>query len=65
MEVVGSTIKVLKLNSGDLVQERTALLVDFTKGRVPFAHLPKHYPFLANEIRRQRIEGNMRTLFMV
>lgn len=62
---VRATINVLNLNSGDLVQERSVQLVDFAMGKVPFDHLEKHYPFLANEIRRQRIEDQMRTLFAV
>ena len=62
---VCSTIKVLKLNSDDLVDERCDWLVDLAKGDVSFAHLKKHYPFLAYEIRRQRIENQLRTLFAV
>ena len=62
---VHSTIRILDLNSDDLVEERCDWLVDLAKGDVSFAHLWKHYPFLAFEIRRQGIEGRLRTLFSV
>ena len=59
---VKSTISVLDLNSNDLADERYKWLDDFARGIFSFTFLEKWYPFLAHEIRRQRIENQLRTL---
>lgn len=54
---VDTTIEVLKLNSDDnLPEERCNWLADWAAGNVSFPHLQNHYPFLAHEITRQKID---------
>lgn len=60
---VRSTIDVLKLNSLDLVDERSDALVDVARGNTTLSHLEWYYPFLAHEVRRQGIEEELATLF--
>lgn len=59
---VVSTIRVLKLNSPELVAERCRWLADLALGVIPFDYLEKEYPFLASEVNRQGIEGQLKTL---
>lgn len=60
---VKATISVLKLNSADLTDERTRWLIDVAMNRISFNYLRRQYPFLASEIERQRIKGQLGTLF--
>ena len=65
--LVESTIKILKLNSDEaLPVERCDLLTRWAVGKWSRARLQKHYPFLAHEITRQRIDQQqLRTYFKV
>ena len=62
-KMVDRTIDILKLNSNELAQERCEWLVDLANNDIPFGHLKKHYPFLASEVVRQGIEGQLKRLF--
>lgn len=63
--MVDRTINILKLNSDDLAQERCEWLVDLANKDISFRHLKKHYPFLAAEVVRQGIEGQLKMLFLL
>ena len=60
---VTTTIGVLKLNSPELADERCRWLVDLADGLISFDYLKREYPFLASQIERQGIQGQLRTLF--
>ena len=60
---VKATIRVLRLNSSDLTDERSRWLVDVAMNRISFNYLRRQYPFLASEIERQGIKGQLGTLF--
>lgn len=60
---VAATIGVLKLNSPELADERCRWLVDLADGLISFDYLEREYPFLASQIERQGIQGQLRTLF--
>jgi hypothetical protein len=47
------TIKYLKLNDEDCVQERQQWVEEFCNGEINFIHLVKKAPFIAYEIQRQ------------
>ena len=60
---VDSTIRVLKLNSPELADERCRWLVDLAKNLISFYYLRREYPFLASEVERQGIKGQLKILF--
>ena len=60
---VDSTIRVLKLNSPELADERCRWLVDLAKNLISLYYLRREYPFLASEIERQGIKGRLKILF--
>lgn len=60
---VTATIGVLKLNSPELADERCRWLVDLADGLISFDYLKREYLFLASQIERQGIQGQLRTLF--
>lgn len=60
---VNSTISVLKLNSPELAEERCRWLVDVAISLISFDYLWREYPFLASEVERQGIEGQLKILF--
>lgn len=61
---INSTINILQLNSDDkLVQERCDLLVALADKEITLAYLGRTYPFLSNEVTRQGVLGNLKTIF--
>ncbi|MDE0103529.1 MAG: hypothetical protein OXN89_14225 [Bryobacterales bacterium] len=60
---VVSTIRILKLNSNELADERCRWLADFAMNLISFDYLRREYPFLAFEVDRQGIIGQLKTLF--
>ena len=60
---VDSTIRVLKLNSYELSNERFRWLAGFAQNQIPFDYLEREDPFLATEIKRQGITNQLATLF--
>lgn len=60
---VAASIDVLKLNCNDLATERSDWLVDLAKEVFPIEHVRREYPFLAFEVERQGVEGQLKTLF--
>lgn len=63
---VNATINILQLNNDDgLVQERCDLLVDLARGDITMNFLDRRYPFLAIEVRRQRIEQRLSQVFKI
>ena len=60
---VDTSINVLKLNENDLATERAAWLVDLAAGELSLEFVRKRYAFLAFEVERQGIEGQLKTLF--
>ena len=63
-DLVFSTIKVLRLNDDEkLVEERNGLLVHLADKEITMSFLDSHYPFLSSEIKRQGVEGSLKTIF--
>ena len=60
---VSATIDVLKLNSDELAAERCRWLADLASNLISFDYLKREYPFLASEVERQGIKGQLKTLF--
>ncbi|MCY4399678.1 MAG: hypothetical protein OXE96_10110 [Gemmatimonadetes bacterium] len=60
---VSATIRMLKLNSDELVAERCRWLVDLADNLISFDYVKREYPFLASEVDRQGIGGQLKTLF--
>ena len=61
---INATINILQLNADDfLVQERCNLLVDLADGNVTMQFLDRWYPFLASEVKRQDLEGDLGIIF--
>ena len=60
---VASSIHVLKLNSNELADERCRWLADLAIDLISFDYLRREYPFLASEVERQGIVGQLKTLF--
>ncbi|WP_419165376.1 hypothetical protein [Candidatus Palauibacter sp.] len=60
---VSSSIGLLRLNSNELAEERSRWLVALAEGRLSLDYVRKQYPFLALEVERQGVEGQLRTLF--
>ena len=60
---VSSTITVLKLNSDELATERCRWLTDLASNLISFDYLKREYLFLASEVERQGIKGQLKTLF--
>ena len=58
------TIAELDLNSDFLTEERSQWMVDLATGDISLAYVNREYPFLAFEVRRQRIEGKLNTIFL-
>ena len=59
---VTETISRLKLNEFEFYDERQSLLQDYCAGKFPLAHLEKNYPFIAYELKRQRMETTIKTI---
>ncbi len=61
---VEATINILRLNTDDrLVQERCDWLTDLALDDVTLKYLDRRYPFLAVEVRRQRVENRLSWMF--
>lgn len=61
---VAKTILILKLNDDDgLVQGRCDIILDLIDGNVNMDFISRHYPFVANEIKRQNIENDLKNIF--
>ncbi len=61
-----STIDTLQLNADDrMVQERCDLLVHLAVGDITLGFLERRYPFLAVEVKRQRVVGRLSAIFRV
>lgn len=61
---VDRTIEKLKLNLDDtFVQERCDMMVEYARGDVTLEFLSRRYPFLALEVKRQGLEGNVINIF--
>ena len=60
---VSITICVLKLNSDELAAERCRWLTDLASDLISFDYLWREYPYLASEVERQGIRGQLKTLF--
>ncbi len=60
---VSITICVLKLNSDELAAERCLWLTDLASDLISFDYLWREYPYLASEVERQGIRGQLKTLF--
>lgn len=59
-----ATIERLKLNKDDsLVQERCDIVMNYRDENVNLQFLRERYPFIAIEIERQNLEGNIDQLF--
>ena len=59
---VCSTIQVLKLNSNELAAERCRWLADLALDLISLDYLKREYPFLASQVERQGIDGQLKTL---
>ena len=61
---VNATINVLGLNSDErLVEERCRLLVNLADGFITLQYLEFHYPFIAAEVRRQKVYDSLKEIF--
>lgn len=61
---INNTVNVLGLNRDErLVQERCDLLVALADGKITLEYLDDHYPFLAFEVRRQRVLESLKEVF--
>lgn len=61
---IDKTIEVLKLNDDDtLVQERCDIMLEYADGNVTIDFLTRRYPFLAQEIIRQGVQDNIKSIF--
>jgi len=61
---IRKTIDILKLNKHDrFVQDRCQIMQDFMNGKIKLSHMETHYPFLAAEIIRQKINSDDDQIF--
>lgn len=61
---INNTVNVLGLNRDErLVQERCDLLVALADKKITLEYLDDHYPFLAFEVRRQRVVNSLKEMF--
>lgn len=58
-ERVQETIQILRLNSEELLDERCDWLMGVVEGMSTLDELEVDYPFLAREVRRQGVEGEL------
>ncbi|WP_387467273.1 hypothetical protein [Photorhabdus sp. RM323S] len=64
MKKIENTIKVLKLNTDEgLVDNRLGIIMDLIEGHVDMNFIERRFPFVALEIKRQGIEGNIENIF--
>lgn len=62
-EAIFNTIAILKLNTDEiLVQERQSWLEYFSNGEISFAHLNRKAPFIAYELKRQGLTGDIASI---
>ena len=63
---VNSTINTLRLNADDIyVDERCNILMEYAKGQIGYDFLRRRYPFLAKEITRQNLDGQLVAIFRI
>ena len=61
---VNATINALGLNRDErLVEERCRLLVYLADGNITLQYLEGHYPFIAAEVRRQKVYNSLKEIF--
>lgn len=61
---INGTINSLRLNDDDFyVQERCNILIEYAKDNINLAFLERRYPFLARELVRQNLQGQLKPLF--
>lgn len=61
---VKKTINTLKLNDDDrLVSERCQLLVSLADGEITLDYVQRFYPFVAFEVKRQRVYTRLKRIF--
>ena len=60
---VNATINTLRLNDDDrLVDERWQYLVDLADGDINMRHLQRQYPFLAQQVTAQGVQGSLKQI---
>ena len=63
-KAVNATINILGLNSDErLVDERCRLLVNLADGNITLQYLEGHCPFIAAEVRRQKVYDSLKEIF--
>lgn len=61
---IKKTIEILRLNTdNNLVSTRIGILEDFAKNVYPLSFLERRYPFIAYELKRQKMEANIKEIF--
>lgn len=60
---VQNTIAILKLNASERTNKRYSIIQDYIENNITFDFLRKRYPYIACEIERQGVRGNIDDYF--
>lgn len=63
MKLINETIRTLKLNDeGSSIQARLSWVMSYVKGEISFTHLERYAPFIARELKAQRLVKKIKVI---